>query len=143
MNKMGQEKVSLETEVTQGTGALRAAEASGERYKTRYEELLESSAIERCELEEARKELKELKARAKVVAEEEEGKEEGKEEEGKEEEAKEEEAKEEPQGEESELLKAKKEAAFVRQLLKELVSAISKGAVSIPSAEKILNKSTV
>ncbi len=38
-----------------------------------------------------------------------------------------------------ELGKAKKEAAFLRQLLKELVSALSKGAVTIPTAGEIVS----
>lgn len=42
-----------------------------------------------------------------------------------------------------ELAKVKKEAAFTRQLLKELVQSLSKGSFTIPSASEIISNLSV
>ena len=74
-----------------------------------------SSALAATQLEDARKDAAEAKQRAKVEAAE---------------------AAAAPKSEE--LTKARKELAFTRQLLKELVSALSRGSVSLPPTADML-----
>ncbi len=113
-------RVELETQVAQLSAAVRAGEAGAERYKTKYEELLEHSTMEKCQLEEARRELAELKERRKV----EDGEGEG-------------------DGGPGKAMSAaeRKEAALVRTLLKELVAALSRGNVVIPTADELIRRS--
>jgi chromosome segregation ATPase len=94
--------VACETTCTQQSASLRASEALAERYKERYEEQLESAAVERCQLEDVKKELQELKQREKVNAVEDASAA----------------TKNSNNGMKEEMEKVKKEAAFTRQLLK-------------------------
>lgn len=127
--KKKEEIVGLETQVTQLSQALRVAEANAAKAAQKYEELLETSAMEKAELEDLRKEVSEAKHREKVKA---------------------------VEGEDSPtpsapplaadsaptaeaLAQAKREAALVTQMLKEVVSAISKGEVTLPSTTEVLN----
>jgi chromosome segregation ATPase len=109
--------VALETKVTQLDNALRASEAQAQRLELKFDEQLELAAVAKCELEETKKDLAELKQRTKLLMEEQQG----------------------PQVSNDELAKAKKEAAFTRQLLKELVQSLSKGSLTIPSASEMLS----
>jgi chromosome segregation ATPase len=121
-----QVRVELETQVAQLDATARAHEAASERHKAKYEELLEQSAIEKCQLEDARRELAELKERQKVES---------------------------MEGaaavvvaagpvvtpaKNDELSVARKEAAFTRTLLRELVAALSRGNVVIPTADDLI-----
>ena len=125
--KKKEEIVGLETQVTQLSQALRVAEANAAKAAQKYEELLETSAMEKAELEDLRKEVSEAKHREKLKAVEEEDSSPP---------SSAPEADNAPTAEA--LAQAKREAALVTQMLKEVVSAISKGEVTLPSTSKVL-----
>ena len=131
--------VSLESEVTSLQESLRVAEAAGERYKQRYETLLETSAMANCELDELRLKVKEIEQRKKVEMAE------------KDDEPTNIDGASSPSPSSSsndeevarlrkELVRVEKESTFMQQLLREVLSALSKGSVNIPPADQILKE---
>jgi chromosome segregation ATPase len=122
-----QARVELETQVAQLDATARAHENASERHKAKYEELLEQSAIEKCQLEDARRELAELKERQKVESME-----------GAAVVVAAAAAPTVPPAKNDELSVARKEAAFTRTLLRELVAALSRGNVVIPTADDLI-----
>jgi multidrug resistance efflux pump len=101
----------------------RQAESMAERWKTRYESVLEQQAITQCELDEVRQNMREAQARAKVELQE---------------------AK--PTTTTTAngdlLERAIAEKTLYHRLLQEVLSALSKGAVTLPNVQEIISNNT-